>query len=120
MRIPRRTLRSLAWCSVLLATLLWLVVWTSSLAARMASSQAAATPLGFAAIGKLGAAGPNKVVNSWNLAFGRTVSGSDTLRQADLLLATTSATTIEAGYQDFTFHSDCNSTPTGEKPESKL
>ncbi len=30
------------------------------------------------------------------------------------------ATPIDAGYRDFKFNSGCNSTPTGEKPESKL
>jgi hypothetical protein len=30
------------------------------------------------------------------------------------------STPAEYGYRDFTFHTECSSTPTGEKPESKL
>ena len=80
MRTPRLTIHWLAWWSGLLATVLGVLVWTSSFAAHPASTQAAAT----------------------------------------LLRTTLSAPAIEAGYQDFIFHPDCNSTPTGEKPESKL
>ena len=111
MHIPRLTRRALAWRSALLAILLWLVAWTSS--------QALVTPLRLAASGELGSSGPNgakaaNLVNRWNPDFIHTVNDSDPLT------TTTPASAMDAGYQDFRFHPDCTSTPTGEKPESKL